>query len=60
MAGRICVREEGLFLRNYRHRPMRVHAHVVGEEGEQQHDRQDCTQTLLARDELDGWRGLRP
>ena len=40
MAGGVCVRKEGLFLRNYHHRPMSVHVlqQTIDEEGEHQHE----------------------
>ena len=53
MAGQVCAHKEEPMLRNYDHGSQSVH----GLNHECTH--QDWTQTLLARDELDGW-SVRP
>ena len=54
MAGQVCAHKEEPILRNYDHGHQSVH------ELNLECTHQDWTQTLLARDELDGWPGLRP
>ena len=60
MAGRVCVRKEGLFLPNYHHSPTSVHEpeNAIDEEGEHTSTKERYCENLSANTRLKEYGGL--